>query len=272
MREVVGPINLAVEGGGQKRRSRIPRSAFRWYARLAMTRRPTACLAILGVATMGLWSAPALAQQAPAPVAAAAPPVRVHLGTYRNKGTARLYIQRTDGSYTFVCASPCTADMAAHSELRVTLGSNEDEPHTFEVPADLGSEIDVQVRPASAGPLVGSIVLMGSGGALILSGAIMVALSDIRLSTASGRSVTDSYKTIGLVMMGVGAATAVGGLVWLLTRSHEPKVEGAPHRDRAPDVYGRGETLLGDVAAQKARDAASTLPTPATPLELRFTF
>lgn len=238
-----------------------------------MKRHHYAGLAALGL-TVGLSSPPAHAQEAPAatpaPVAATGAPVRVHLSTFRGKGTARLYIHRTDGSYTFVCASPCTADMAAHSELRVTLANNDEEPHTFEVPSDLGSEIDVQVRPASVGPLVGSIVLMGSGGALILSGAIMVALSDIRVSTTSGRSVTDGYKTIGLVMMGLGAATAVGGLVWLLTRSHEPKVEGAPHR--APDVYGRRDTLLGDVALQKPRDATTTLPLPATPFELRFTF
>jgi len=239
-----------------------------------MTRHPFAGLGALTLALgLTVTSAPALAQQAPAgpppAVPAAGAPVRVHLSTFRGKGTARLYIHRTDGSYTFVCDSPCTADMAAHSELRVTLNNNDEEPHTFGVPSDLGSEIDIEVRPASAGPLIGSIVLMGSGGAFILSGALMVALSDIRVSSTSGRSITDSYKTIGLVMMGIGAAAAVGGLVWLLTRSHEPKVQGAPHRE---PVYGRRDTLLGDVSVQKPRDATTAILPPVAPFELSFTF
>lgn len=228
---------------------------------------------------LALLSVPASAQEAPpaAPPAAASspaaagPPVRVHLGTYKRKGTARLFIHRADGSYAFVCESPCTADMAAHSEVRVTLANNDEEPHTFGIPADLGSEIDVEVRPASVGPLVGSIVLMGSGGALALSGALFVALSDVRYpSTNGGTSTRDSYKTVGFVLIGLGAATAVGGLIWLLSRSHEPKVEGAPHR--APDVYGRRDTLLGDVALQKPRDATTTALPSLAPFELSFTF
>lgn len=216
---------------------------------------------------------PALAQQpppAPAPSASAAP-VRVHLRTFRGKGTARLYIHRTDGSYTFVCASPCTSDMAAHSELRVTLANNDEEPHTFEVPSDLGPEIDVEVRPASVGPLVGGIVLMGSGGAIALSGALFLALSDVRYPSGSGttRSSPESYKTVGFVLLGIGAACAAGGLIWLLTRSHEPKVDGAPH---SQDRYGRRETVLGDVAAQKPRDPTTSILPPAAPFELTFAF
>ena len=215
----------------------------------------------------------ALAQQPPAaPGPAAGAPVRVHLRTFRGKGTARLYIHRTDGSYGFVCASPCTADMAAHSELRVTLANNDEEPHSFEVPSDLGPEIDVEVRPASAGPLVGSIVLMGSGGGLALSGALFIALSDVRYpsgSSSRSSSTPESYKTVGFVLLGIGAACAAGGLIWLLTRSHEPKVDGAPHFQ---DTYGRRETVLGDVAVQKPRDPTTAILPPAAPFELSFTF
>ena len=97
----------------------------------------------------------------------------------------------------------------------------------------------------------------------------MIALSDIRVTGSTNRSVTDSYKTIGVVLLGLGAAAAVGGLVWLLTRSHEPKVEGAPHY---PDVYGRRDTVLGDVAVLKPRDPTTAIFPPATPFELRFAF
>ena len=242
-----------------------------------MNRHAIASLFALGLT---LIAAPTFAQEqprpgavAPQPVAVAAQPaaggaVRLHLRTYRGQGTARLYIHRSDGSYTFVCASPCTADVAAHSELRVTLRNNDEEPHTFEVPSDLGPEIDAEVRPASSGPLIGGIVLMGSGGAIVLSGALMVIMSDLNFS-GSLRNSQDEYKTIGFVMMGLGVATAVGGLIWLLSRSHEPRVQGAPH---LADVYGRRETVLGDVAAQKPRDPTTAVLPAAAPFTLSFTF
>ena len=130
----------------------------------------------------------------------------------------------------------------------------------------------MEVRPASVGPLVGSIVLMGSGGAFVLSGApLRRAERTSAIPRRSGSTTTpDSYKTVGFVLMGLGAATAAGGLIWLLSRSHEPKVEGAPHR--APDVYGRRDTVLGDVAVQKPRDAATTALPALAPFELSFTF
>jgi hypothetical protein len=181
------------------------------------------------------------------------------LRTLKNKGTARLYIHRADGSYTLVCASPCTADLPGNSELRVTL--------------------------ANKGPLIGSIVLLGSGGVFMLTGLAFIALSDFAHSGLSGttsasrdRDLASTYKTTGFVMLGLGAAAAVAGFVWLLSRSHEPQVIDAPYREREPGVYGRRETLLGDVALAKPRDPTSldASPTPSlppfTPLQYGFSF
>lgn len=212
-------------------------------------------------------AAPQAAQFAAAPVTA----VRLHVRTFKDKGTARLYIHRTDGSYAFVCASPCTADMAVGSELRVTLANNDEEPHTFVLPGDLGPEVDLEVRPPSVGSLVGSIVLMGSGGALVLSGLLFLALSGIRVDSSAGGTVTNSYKPIGYTFIGLGVACAAGGLIWLLTRSQEPRVQGAPYYPPAP-VYGRGETLLGDVAMQKPRDPTTAIVAPSTPFQLQLSF
>jgi hypothetical protein len=221
-------------------------------------------------------SAPEAAPAAPVP-APAAPAVRVHVRTTKNKGTARLYIHRADGSYTLVCASPCTADVPGNSQLRVTLGNQEDDPHTFTLSADLGSEVDLEVRPASSGPLIGSIVLMGAGGVVALSGLAFIALSDLagssiggRSTSATNRDVATTYKTTGFVMIGVGAAVAIAGFVWLLSRSHEPQVVDAPYRE--PQVYGRRETLLGDVALGKPRDPRSDAPVPFMPLPYGFSF
>jgi hypothetical protein len=268
----------------------------RWYARVAMKRHHLAGLTAL---TFTLAAASASAQQAqvpPGPVAPSSPPplqapssaapapppaltsaVRVHVHTSKNKVTAHLWIRRADG-FAAVCDSPCTADIPVNSELRVTLGNNVDEPHEFVMTGDLGSEVDVEVKGPSIGPLIGGIVLMGVGGAFVLSGLLFVALGDLGKSTSSSsysRDLASTYKTTGYVCIGLGAAAAVAGAVWLLTRSHEPQVKGAPYRDqpqRAPDVYSRGETLLGDVAVATRRDPSFTMPSPVMPLQLGFTF
>lgn len=168
--------------------------------------------------------------------------IRVHVRTYNGKGSARAYLHRADGSYTMMCTAPCTVDVPANSELRVTLNDNDEEPHTFTIPSDQGPEVDLEVRPASVAPLVGGIVMMGSGGAFILSGLLFVAVADLGESSGSAftRSSTEGYEVAGYVCIGLGAAAAVGGLVWLLTRSKEPRVQGWPHR---PDGYGRSGAL-----------------------------
>jgi hypothetical protein len=250
-----------------------------------MKRHHLAAVTALTIAVTAARAEDAAAQEAPgtpvAPPAATAPiaaAVRVHVRTFKNKGTARLYIHRTDGSYTLVCASPCTADVPGNSELRVTLANNDDEPHTFVLPADLGSEVDLEVRPASLGPLIGSIVTMGVGGAFVLSGLLFIALSDVHYgsvgnTTSTQRDISTTYKTTGYVMIGLGAAAAIAGFVWFLSRSHEPQVFDSPYQQ--PQVYGRRETLLGDVALAKPRDPTSVItdaPLPFTPLHYGFSF
>jgi len=251
-----------------------------------MKRQSLAAVTVLALATIAADASaqqPPPAAQQPAPAAQqplpAAAPVRVHLRTLKNKSTASLYIHRADGSYTLVCASPCTADVPGNSELRVTLGNNDEEPHTFVLPSDLGPEVELEVRPASVGPLIGSIVLIGSGGAFVLSGLIFIALSDVANSSLTGAGarttstnadLSSTYKTTGYVMIGIGAAAAIAGFVWLVSRSHEPQVRDTPLR--GPDSYGRRETLLGDVAAAKPRDATTLVPAPFAPLQYGFTF
>ncbi len=123
---------------------------------------------------------------------------------------------------------------AAHHD-----GWYEEEPHSYIVPSDEGSEVSVEVKPASVGPLVGGIVMMGVGGAFVISGLFLLAVSDLNTTGA------DQLKTAGYVITGIGAVSAVGGLLWLLNRSHEPRTTDGPIRQ----TYGRAETLLGDVAA-----------------------
>jgi hypothetical protein len=220
----------------------------------------------------------------PAPSTAAPPPpgsgaVRVHLSTEKNKGTARLYIHQKDG-YVLVCSSPCTADIPINSEMRVTLNNNDDEPHTFTITGESGPEIDLQVKPASLGPMIGGIVAMGAGGALALSGLLFLALAGLEEDTPTSGSTStqlqkdtaDTYRATGWVCIVLGGAAAVTGLVVLTTRSKEPRTGERPYKEQAPPtIYGRNETMLGDVAALRPREAMPFKPA-FTPLKYGFTF
>ena len=209
-------------------------------------------------------AAPSTQEVRPTVAGPPASTVRLHLRSYRDKIGARVFSRRPDDSWIMVCATPCTVDVAAGTELRLTMGSYEDEPHSYIVPGDQGSEVNVEVKPASVGPLVGGIVMMGAGGAFAVVGLLMLSVAEIGRG-ASG----DGFKTAGYVVLGIGAVSAVGGLLWLLNRSHEPRTYDSPTRRQ---VYGRAETLLGDVATLRPRDPSTSVPPPATPLRYGFTF
>lgn len=242
-------------------------------------------LAIVGLAVVAL-AAPARAhaqdvdassvQTAPNVEAppASSPAVRLHLRSLRAREIARLYVLR-NGAFAFVCASPCTADVAPGSEMQVTLTGDNGEAHAFVLPGDLGPEIDIVVKPASIAPVVGGIVMMGSGGGLALLGLLFVALgSVVEAAPNADTEKAQDLQTAGYVVIGVGAAVALGGLVWLTQRSREPRVTGFPHRQGSSATYGRHDTLLGDLAVFERRPAANPTALPAAfmPLQLRFTF
>jgi hypothetical protein len=220
--------------------------------------------------SVALSARPAAAQEAPqeaAPVASSVPVVRIHFRTYHGKQHARVYAHRADDSWAVVCDAPCTIDSPVGTELRITIGNYEEEPHTFVVPGDVGPEMDLEIKPASIAPLVGGIVMMGTGGAVAFVGLIAIAIANAEHSLRGA----DDLQTVGIVVTGVGVATAAGGLLWLVNRSHEPRTNEKPHRPGSR-VYGRNETLLGDVAAARPRDLTSAVPAAVAPLRLGFTF
>lgn len=206
-------------------------------------------------------------QVVPAPVATPARVVRLHFRTYRDRQHAQVYAHRPDDSWAVVCDVPCTIDSPVGTELRVTIGGYDDEPHGFTVPGDVGPEMDVEVKPASVGPLVGGIVMMGAGGAVAVVGLLCIAVAN----SASNVHGADDLQTFGIVVTGIGAVSAGAGLLWLSTRSHEPRTTEKQHRPGSR-VYGRNETLLGDIASARPRGPASVIAAPATPLRLGFTF
>lgn len=219
--------------------------------------------------------ADAPASTAPAgPAASTAPApgrVRVHLRTLREKKAhvARLYI-KNDGKYSVVCVSPCTSELPVNSELRVTFDDVEDEPHTFVLGPEVGSDVEIEVRPASKAPVIGGAVMMGSGGLLALFGLYYLAQAadepkDDGFLTVNREEV---YRKVGYIFLGLGAATSVTGLIWFLTKDNEPRITKTPLEAPRPQAYNRLTTVLGDAAFAKPRDATSVLgvSAPVTPL------
>jgi len=223
---------------------------------------------------------PASAAAGEAPVAPpAAGTVRIHFGTYRARGSANLYSRLPDGRYAFVCAAPCVTDAVVGTPMRVTYGGNDEEPHDMTAVDSRGNEVDVEVKGPSVGPTVGGIIMMGTGGLLVLVGAVFVAAAgDSRTADDAGLDI------LGYVCLGTGAGIGVGGLAWYLGRSKEPRIEAWPHgqppeqdrrrrrdRDRDRRRDGRSDTFREDALVARGRDPM--IPTlPATPLRLGFSF
>lgn len=183
--------------------------------------------------------------------------------TYRDKGRARVYVRTVQGAHAFLCASPCTADLPPGAELRTTLGDEDEEAHEFTVPIDYGPDVDVEIKPASKGGLVGGIIMTSLGGLFALIGALLTGVSTAAPSS-SGRS---ALATAGVVCLVIGAGLGIPGILLITGRSREPRVRTDPHRGGRD--YSREDTLLMDVTAQQAPAA---IPVAIMPLRLGFSF
>lgn len=225
----------------------------------------TVAVAGVGLA-MTLLSARANAEETPplppSGAAASARPagtVRLSLRSYRSKELARLYVARENGAYAFVCQSPCKADVIPGTPLRVTLGDSS-EPHDFVMSGHPGSDLDVEVRPASKGPLAGGIVMVSLGAPTALVGLILLAVSGI------GSSSDADLRTAGLVVLGVGGAVTVGGIALIANRSHEPRIRedehGGDRAERATD--SRANVFASDVATLRHASPVAPAFTPLT--------
>lgn len=226
----------------------------------------------------GVAPAPA-AQPEQAPVTAQAPltpgSIRIYFHTYRDKGSARVYSRQADGRYGFVCATPCTADIPANTPMRVTYNDKEEDPKDFDSGTHVGEEMAVEVKGPSAGPVIGGSIMMGVGGAAIISGVIVVAIADDLKSSIFG---DDYYKTVGYVTIGLGVGLAIAGVIWFATRSQEPRIEAYPYGSHRPDDRerrrrrSRAETFLEDQALAKPRDPLAPITPAATPVSWGFAF
>lgn len=152
--------------------------------------------------------------------------VRVHFSTPGNKQEAKLWAKRgTDTEYSFVCASPCKADIPGGTPLRATIGDHDDEPYDFVLSNDSGHEIEILARRGGRGALAGGIVMTSLGGLTALVGIVLTAVSfaDIRDEQA--------IRTAGLVTLGIGAGLTIGGIAMITGRTYEPVVKQMPYEN-----------------------------------------
>ncbi|MFW5876117.1 MAG: PEGA domain-containing protein [Myxococcota bacterium] len=118
---------------------------------------------------------------------------------------------------------------------------------TIDVAAEMDPETAAAGEAAGQGPGIAPWLLVGGGGGVLVTGAILggVALGKAKDAEFRSGGEADGAETLALVadvMMGVGAAAAVGGFLWwLLTRrgGDEAPAEEAPAVSLNP-VFGPG--------------------------------
>ena len=181
--------------------------------------------------------------------------VRLHFHMLKDKGRARIAVRTVQGGYAFVCGTPCVADLPPGAELRVTLATSDDEDedaHLMSVPRDLGSDVDIEIKPASKGGLVGGIIMTSIGGFFALIGVVLLAVAGDEKSNSKTGLVTG-----GLVCLVLGAGLGIPGVLLISNRSREPRVKSDPYKRDNDERISREDSLL---------------PVAHTPLRLGFSF
>jgi hypothetical protein len=170
----------------------------------------------------------------------------------------------TEGAFTAVPWGDCVADVPPGSQLLVTLGESK-HAGIFDVhsDSDADSEQDLLVlSPADRGETAGGVVMIVVGG-------LGAAVGLLVLGTSA--EFDDESRTRGgaAVVLAFGVLLGAGGIAVLANRAREPRLERQSTR-RELESQGRRETLLGDVASSKSREATLNAPSPA--LSYGFSF
>jgi hypothetical protein len=165
--------------------------------------------------------------------------VRLNVRSYKASVPAQLYVGRADGSYSFVCNAPCKADVVPGTPLRVAIGDS-DEAHDFAMSGTAGNEVDLEVRPASKGPIAGGAVMISIGGLTTLIGIVM-------LGIAASNNRDDGLDTAGFICLGVGGGLTIGGIMMIANRSREPRIRTNEHSPGGT-AASRSDVFSADLA------------------------
>jgi hypothetical protein len=182
--------------------------------------------------------------------------VRLNVRPYRATKDVKLQVGDAQGGWAFVCNAPCSADVVPGTALRVTIGDSE-EGHEFAMAGNPGNEMDLEVRPASKGPLAGGIVMASIGGFTALVGVILLAVA-----ATPNRNSAD-LETPGWVCLLAGGGLTLGGIILIAKRTHEPRVrenEHTPSKESRPIARRGADLYTSDVSARGMTPLIGTGP------------
>jgi len=143
----------------------------------------------------------------------------VHFSTPPGGAVAKVYTDTGNDRWQFVCATPCKAEAAPGTKLRIVLGDHDDESGEVVIANDLGNEIDVVARRGGRGAVALGIVLTSVGGLTFLIGALLAAVA----------KNDDSLKTGAYVCLFGGGGMTAGGIGLIAARTWEPSIRQEAH-------------------------------------------
>jgi hypothetical protein len=115
-----------------------------------------------------------------------------------------------------ICVAPCDVQVDTALDYRVAGGLMKASTD-FSLRANDGEREDIHIEPASRLWYVVGVVGVSAGSAVFVFGLFSTVLAPVLQGLVEGPSVTSTERTDGWIMVGAGAAAAVGGLVLMLT-------------------------------------------------------
>jgi hypothetical protein len=115
-----------------------------------------------------------------------------------------------------ICVAPCDVQVDTALDYRVAGGLMKASAD-FSLRANDGEHEDIHVEPASRLWHIVGVVGVSAGSAVFVFGLFSTVLAPVLQGLVEGSSVTSTERTDGWIMIGAGAAAAVGGLVLMLT-------------------------------------------------------
>lgn len=162
--------------------------------------------------------------------------VRLRMQVSRGTKTeARILASRADGSFEFLCTTPCTQELAPGVVLRIPFEKDEKLAQTYVVPAAPAADVHMTVSPPSDAANVGYTV----GGGLMLVLGLTTLVGDLL--------VADHWKPEAKYVIGVGSiglGFVIIGAVLAGSASARPNVDTTTSLERERAEQSRGHVRL----------------------------
>lgn len=172
----------------------------------------------------------------------------------------------SSGAWREVCAAPCDKPLALGMEYRIG-GSGTRASKPFDLEAENGQRLVLDVSRASSGAYAGGIVLISLGSVATFVGLIVLAVGGLQndISNNGGGTVAT-----GLVITGVGLASLIVGIVLTVGNKHTAVNQAMASADtggpRVASLFGTPEKRLPAWFDGVNHRVASTPAAPVVPL------